>query len=554
MTRPTREAARRALASVAPLCATTTRHFPLAGGVLALADRDGLIDALAFGHADLERAVPMTAPRLFEIGSISKLFTSLVIDRLIESGRLAGEDPVGPLLAWAGLSPSIARARVVELLTHTAGLPLGSDGLADDAGELWASRETVAADVDPPRFHYSNLGYLVLGEVARTLTGRRLPELVADWLLGPLGMETAVAEIAWGTRESLATGYAPARPDRPWVPGDPIAPATYFETDSAAGNVAASAIDMAALVAALLRAAAGEAGGAISPATFARVTTTLAPTGEPTHTPVGTLPVTMSRYGLGLNVERIGGNLCVTHGGGMVGHSTFLLVDCTLGLGVVVLTNANGDTLASHLLARAAHAQLVAEATGTPSALPDLDPAVRTTLEGAGALVSDTGEPLEIVAGDEGARVRYRGREGSLYRTATGRFVSDHPALRPFHLDRSAEGTWTHGPTTFSPPGSPLPPAAGRATTPALVGHYRSYSPWYPEFRVVARAGRLYLNAPGGVEAPDEEVALVEVAPGTYRIGEDPWLAERLVEGPVRDGEVVAVVRDGLRYSRVFSA
>ncbi len=547
--RPSPEAARRALSRVAPLAEASTRHFPLAGGVLALADRDGLVDSFAFGHADLERGVPTSAAHLFEIGSISKLFTSLVIDRLVAEGRLAHGDPVGAHLPWAGLSPSLSRARVVGLLTHTAGLPLGSDGLADDAGELWASRAVAVADVDPPRFHYSNLGYLVLGEVARALTGRRLPELVAEWLLGPLGMATARSEIAWADRGALATGYAPARPDRPWVPGDPLAPAPYFETDSAAGNVAAGAADMAALVAALLRAAAGEAGGAISPETFARVTTTLAPTGEPTHTPPGTLAVSASRYGLGLNVERVGESLCVTHGGGMVGYSTFLLVDCTLGLGVVVLTNANGDALASHLLARALHAQVVAEASATTLALPDLDPAVRGALPGSGAFVDDEGEALLVSAGD--GRLSYRGLEGALYSTPTGRFVTDHPELRTFHLDHHPGGHWTHGPTTFAPAGAGRP---ARGPSPALAGRYRSYSPWYPEFRVVARAGRLYLNAPGGVEAPDEEVELIEVAPGAYRIGAEPWLPERLVAGPVRDGEVVAVVRDGLGYSRAFRA
>ncbi|MHB1906779.1 MAG: serine hydrolase domain-containing protein [Acidimicrobiales bacterium] len=552
MSAATRDAARRVLERVAPLAESSTRHFPLGGGVLALADRDGLIDALAFGRADVAADAPVTTAHLFQIGSISKLFTSLVIDRLVESGRLDHDDPVGHLVPWAGLSPSLGRARVVELLTHTAGLPLGSDGLADDAGELWASRAIRAADVAPPRFHYSNLGYLVLGEVARALSGRRLAELVADWLLDPLEMTSALAEITWDDRAALATGHWPARPDRPWVPGDPIEPATFVETDSAAGNVAASAADMAALVAALLRAAHGESGGPISPETFARVTTTLAPTGEPTHTPAGTLPVSLSRYGLGLNVERIEGNLCVTHGGGMVGHSTFLLVDCTLGLGVVALTNANGDCLAAHLLARAAHAQLVAEATDSPLALADLDPAVRGDLAGAGAFRDDDGEPLAVVAGHDGAHVTYRGRTGSLFATPTGRFVTDHPALRTFHLDFDAAGMWTHGPTTFAPAGAPGP-ATGSLSF-ALVGRYRSYSPWYPEFRVVARAGRLYLSAPGGVEAPDEEVALVEVAPGTFRIGADPWLPERLVAGPVREGEVVVLERDGLRYSRAFGA
>ena len=40
------------------------------------------------------------------------------------------------------------------------------------------------------------------------------------------------------------------------------------------------------------------------------------------------------------------------------------------------------------------------------------------------------------------------------------------------------------------------------------VGRYRSYTPWFPTFRIVLRSGRLYLIAPGGVEASDEEEEL----------------------------------------------
>jgi hypothetical protein len=88
----------------------------------------------------------------------------------------------------------------------------------------------------------------------------------------------------------------------------------------------------------------------------------------------------------------------------------------------------------------------------------------------------------------------------------------------------------------------------------AVAGHYRSWSPWYPGFRVVARDGGLVLIASGGVEAPGDDEALVELEPGVFRIGADPWMPERLHVGPVVDGHAVTVTRDGCVYSRHFTA
>jgi hypothetical protein len=139
-----------------------------------------------------------------------------------------------------------------------------------------------------------------------------------------------------------------------------LAPAQFFETDSASGNVAATIGDMVRLMMALIGASNGQplldsrGEPTISRAMFERITSTKAPTGEPVYTVSGTGTVEESRYAMGINVERIGDHFCVSHGGGMVGYSTFMLVDCSAGVGVTVLTNANGDTLASHLLARVA--------------------------------------------------------------------------------------------------------------------------------------------------------------------------------------------------------
>ena len=542
----------------------TTRRFPVPGGVVTVADVSGVVAEVAFGHADPARRVPMDSSLLFEIGSISKLFTSLVVNRLVDEGRLRLDETVSDVVPWVTLGEASATVTVGQLLNHTSGLCVGADTLADDAGEIFQSRECRRA-TGPARFHYSNLGYLVLGEMVRARSGRRLSELVArDWL-APLRMTHALAEVSQADRARLAVGSWPARPDQPWAPGDALGAAPFFEIDSASGNIAARGSDIAALMAALLGASRYEpvrdehGAEVLSHATFARITTHLAPSGEPTYTVSGIDPVEESRYGMGINVERVGGHLCVSHGGGMVGYSTFMLVDCDAGVGVSVLTNANGDTLASHIVARIIHDDLVHHLDGRGAT--DVSAralSVNLAPERTGTFASSTsGARLDVRADAEGTRVIADGQVGDLHLVAHGRPVTSHPTLRRFHLDwyDGADGEgWAFGGETYLRDAPQVALDGPSHDALALVGHYRSFSPWFPEFRIITRGPRLLLVAPGGVEAPGEEVLLVALAHDEYRVGEDPWLPERLRVHGRRDGEVVSVERDGCVYSRVFSA
>ncbi|MDE3094258.1 MAG: beta-lactamase family protein [Acidobacteriota bacterium] len=554
-------AARETLDARADLFAEATRNFPLPGGVITIADSSGVLAERAFGHADPGGGTPMDPSRRFEIGSISKLFTSLVVNRLVDEGRLRLDETLAEVLPWVHLGPTSGSVTVERLLNHTSGLCVGADALADDAGEIVNSRRCVDAATAPVRFHYSNLGYLVLGEMVRARSGRRLSDLVAEEWLAPLGMRHALARVTQTDRSSLAVGSWPLRPDRPWAPGDPLDAATFFEIDSASGNVAARGTDMAALMTALLAAsrddAVREAGEPVlSHGTFSRITSSLAPSGEPTYTVAGVDAVEDSRYGMGLNVERVGGHFCVSHGGGMVGYSTFMLVDCDAGVGVSVLTNANGDSLASHILARVVHADITRRLDGRePATGVTLESRVTTLAGERIGLFASTpgGETIDVRVEADGVRVRARGHEGELFELANGRYVTTHPGLRRFHLDWS-DGRWIYGEEIFaSTPVAPSP-RAQPSENAGLAGHYRSFSPWFPEFRIIEREGRTLLVAPGGVEAPGEEVVLVELGDDEYRLGEDPWLPERLRVLARRDGEVVSVERDGCVYSRAFSA
>ena len=237
-----------------PLLEEARRFYPVPGGVLSMADPGGTVAAMAFG--DDIAGVPMTTDRSFAMGSISKFFTALVVDSVVEEGKLRFDDPIGSLLTWADLPCELGEIPLGALLTHTGGLPLGGDVLPDDAGEIVIARDLGRAGA-ARRFHYSNLGYLMFGEAVLMATGRPLADHVARRLLSPLGLHSARSQVSHADRETMATGHWTARPDRPWVPGDALEPAPWFELDSASGNVTATASDMDRFGAAVLSAHAG---------------------------------------------------------------------------------------------------------------------------------------------------------------------------------------------------------------------------------------------------------------------------------------------------------
>jgi D-alanyl-D-alanine carboxypeptidase len=299
----------------------------------------------------------------------------------------------------------------------------------------------------------------------------------------------------------------------------------------------------------------------VSSSAMERIAKPHAPTGEDILVWGASPGAEDSRYGLGVNVERINGHECLTHGGGMVGYASFVLADRTSGIGVAVLTNINGDIPAAQLIARIAHDLFLAVVE--ERALPDLpDPAgglrsaeMPDAMFGSFEALVTYGTPvhLEIEAGPDGLLcVIADGEHGRVYRTWSKRFVTDHPGLRTHHLQFDGLH-WIHGPFMFSPKGAQETQPKLDDRLLAYVGHYRGYSPWYTNFRIVARNGRLYLLAPGGVEAPSEDVELVELTEGTFRLGADPWLPERLLAGPLVNGRAISMARDGAIYSRAFT-
>jgi D-alanyl-D-alanine carboxypeptidase len=394
-------------------------------------------------------------------------------------------------------------------------------------------------------FHYSNVGFLLLGTAVAAVTGRPFTDVVAEGVLAPAGMAASIARVTNDDRARLATGYWSARSDRPWLPGDALEPSPFLEVAGADGNTAATIGDLAAFARLLLRRAEGVLPSALFDVMIGRT----GPGGEEVLALSGVPASSISRYGLGVNVEVVEGRTVLTHGGGMVGYASFLHADLDRGRAVVVVSNANGDSPVAEAIARV----IAAEADGSV-----LDPA-RWVASGKGlpraALPSMVGEFGDMtiraepdIDGGIALTVTLAGETHPLFWSWGERVLTRHPLLRTFGL-RFERGRWMSGSTVFG-----TLPASIDPDLESLCGRYRSYSPWFPEFRIVQRDGVLRLSMPGGVEAPGEDLPLIRLSDDYYRIGEAVSLPGRLRFGPLVAGVATWVDRDGCRYSRAFTS
>ncbi len=144
---------------------------------------------------------------VFRIGSITKTFTAVLTMQCRDEGLLGLDDPIAALLGVHAHGDLTVR----RLLSHTSGLqrePYGDvwDTLrAPDVDTLLAELARVEAVLPPGRrYHYSNLGYALLGQAVARLRGGTWAEVLVDRILGPLGLDSVTP---YPAADRSATGY-----------------------------------------------------------------------------------------------------------------------------------------------------------------------------------------------------------------------------------------------------------------------------------------------------------------------------------------------------------
>ena len=247
----------------------------------------------------------------YRIGSITKTFVAVALMRLRDEGLLDLDDPVEAHVAGA----PVGRATLAQVLAHSAGLQAETEGPwweRTPGGDWPRLLATLGPGVEQRRpgrrFHYSNLGFALLGEVVARRRAASWHEVVRAELLAPLGM----------TRTSTrpARPYAPGLAVHPWA--DVVLPEPEHDHGAmgAAGQLWSTTMDLARWAAFL----GGRTDGLLAPATLTEMCEPLAVDDRPGLAWTGA-------HGLGLQVWNLDGRRYVGHGGSMPGFLAGLRVE-----------------------------------------------------------------------------------------------------------------------------------------------------------------------------------------------------------------------------------
>ncbi len=520
--------------------ASSMAAYATPGVSLAITDRERLLATRNYGFANLEAKLPISDETLFEFGSIGKSFTAICFLQLAEEGVVDLHAPVATYLPWFSVRSEFEPITIHHLLTHTSGLVGGSDFSLDQRYEVWALRETEAARPGA-KARYSNVGYKVLGLVLEAATGKPYRQLVEERILSPLGMTRSAGAITNALRLRLAVGYVDAYNDRPWRPEHGFVPAPWLETNTADGCLSATAADLAIYLRMLLNRGVCPGGRILSEEGFTAMTTPHAEfgSGEP--------------YGYGLAVGEKDGRRRIGHGGGMVGYISSMIGDVASGIGVIVFKNSMQNTSAIADFALQSIINALAGDPLPPAPAPpviDLEEYTGQYRDGTATMsVVDEAGTLNLLLGSERIALEPMGSPPE-----PDCFLARHPAFQlfPFRFVRNETGRveglvhgakWRptiayEGPTAFETP----------AAWEAYPGHYRSYNPWTPGFRVVLRQGALRVIYPGG-----EESVLRPDGDG-FRLDDEPEGPERFVFDTVVNGQALRAWSPGSEtYYRFFT-
>lgn len=285
---------------------------------------------LTFGEAGTG-ARPLSAKTVFEIGSINKTFTGVILADMVSRGEFSLDDPISKFFPAAINMPSRNGRQItlLDLATHTLGLPRVPTGYKiPDRSNPYAHYEAkhlydflssyeLERDVGAEPV-YSNLGAGLLGHaLARAADMETLGELIRQRISGPLKMKMT----DYGRNGELGEWIAKGHNEK----GEQV---PYWDVAvlSGAGGLNSTVEDM-------LKYLEANVGTPKSPLEAAM---------REAHLPRRSLKNKEFSVGLGWQQRTRGGQTIVHHGGGTAGFQTYLAFHPATGAGVVILGNSAG--------------------------------------------------------------------------------------------------------------------------------------------------------------------------------------------------------------------
>jgi D-alanyl-D-alanine-carboxypeptidase/D-alanyl-D-alanine-endopeptidase len=342
----------------------------------------------AAGHAEV--AAQKT---LFEIGSISKVFTGILLAGAVNEGKLGLGDTLAQRLPVKFNDPATGAVTLKQLATHTSCLPRMPDNLGNanpedpyaqyDDKALFEYLASAKLQGKPPcAVDYSNLGFGILGTVLERAYGKPWAALVAEKITGPLGMSDTAQDLSPAQQSRFAEPWSSDQRAHPWT----------LKAFAGAGALRSTPGDMSRLADALL---AGPKGP------LAKAWPLLA--GDLVE-----MPAAGGKIGLALIHLKVNGEDAYFHNGGTGGYRSLLQVYPASGRAVVILASngaANPEAWLSSWEAKSrpavarAEVALPAETLDQYVGVYAIDKQARFTLvrQGNGLMARLTGQPFSPI-------------------------------------------------------------------------------------------------------------------------------------------------------------
>lgn len=334
------------------------RQIP--GLSIAIIEGGKIVKAQGYGVTERGGSTAVTPSTLFQAGSVSKPVAALGALHLVSQGKLALDEDVNQkLLSWkVPDNPLTADKKVTlrGLLSHTAGLTVhGFPGYASDApvptvvqvldGAKPANSAPVRVDFTPgSKWRYSGGGYTVMQQLVTDVTGKPFAAVMHDAVLEPLGMTAssfAQPPVAASARATAAGYYADRKP---------VAGRWHIYPEMAAAGLWTNPSDLARFAIGIQRSLAGTANPVI-PAALTRAMLTEQKDGD----------------GLGVFLKGAGKTLEFSHGGRDEGFDTLMRAFAETGQGVVIMINANDNSMAMQRIVAAIGRQYHWPASAAPA-------------------------------------------------------------------------------------------------------------------------------------------------------------------------------------------
>jgi D-alanyl-D-alanine carboxypeptidase len=296
-------------------------------GAAAAVLRNGKIKLMkGYGLANVDQKLRLTPNTSLQIASTTKPFTAMAIMMLVEAGKISLDEKAIKYLPWL---PTVAGDITVrQLLTHTSGIKADlRTGNVDNFTIAEFKKRLIDAPVSfkpNERWEYANSGYILLGMIVESVSGKTYGAFLRQHIFKPLGMSHTSYNEPVGNSNNRALGYD-------WQ-NDSFQPSPYFAGGYGAGALISSVSDLAKWEQAL------SVRKLLKPASYEQIWTPVKlSNGQPRSFE---FRGEQSGYGFGWFLTSYKGHRVFTHGGALSGFSSqiFRFVDDKVS--IIVITNS----------------------------------------------------------------------------------------------------------------------------------------------------------------------------------------------------------------------